>query len=114
MFWEASPSEARLAKLDSPGVDLWTVEIGAAGDRVYFVHQTSDGGYIAFAGKLWWGAADFWLVKVDAEQWHYTIPLQESDVIECVSLVPDGSYIISGWSRIHYTFMKPLPMVVVL
>ena len=87
-----------LIKIDSEGNEQWSKSFGGAGNIIYSVQQTSDGGYI-FTGD----SGDAWLVKIDAkgnELWNKTFGGINEDSAHFVQLDNDGSYIIGGSTKL--------------
>ncbi|MCZ7380297.1 MAG: PQQ-binding-like beta-propeller repeat protein [Candidatus Methanoperedens sp.] len=86
-----------LIKIDREGNEQWSKSFGGAGNIIYSVQQTSDGGYI-FSGNN----GDAWLVKIDAkgnELWNKTFGGINEDSAYFVQLDNDGSYIIGGSTK---------------
>ncbi|GAA4379709.1 hypothetical protein GCM10023186_17390 [Hymenobacter koreensis] len=102
-----------LIKLDDRGNKRWDRAYGGAdSDLLLALRTTPDGGYIlagtsssAAGGDKSHpsrGAADYWLVKTDAQgqrQWDRTLGSAEYDYARSVCLAPDGGYIVGGYTR---------------
>lgn len=89
-----------LIKIDGEGNEQWGKSFGGAGNIIYSVQQTADGGYI-FAGH---GSDDAWLVKTDAKGnklWNKTFGGINEDGANFVQLDYDGSYVIGGSTKLY-------------
>ena len=90
----------------------WQNTIGGSGnDWLYYIQQTTDGGYI-LGGESFsnisgdktencYGNSDYWLVKTDTVgnlQWENTIGGSGSETLLSVQQTADGGYILSGYS----------------
>jgi len=104
--WTTSSGDydAYLIKTDANGDTLWTRTYGGSGtDFGWCVQQTTDGGYI-FAGattSFGAGAADFYLVKTDANGdtlWTRTYGGSAGDIGYSVQQTSDGGYVIAGYT----------------
>jgi predicted secreted protein len=94
-----------LIKTDGAGNMQWNKTYGGSLDEaVYFVRQTSDGGYImsgstkSFGG----GGEDSWLVKTDSAgtlQWNKTFGATGTERGWCVIQTADGGYTVAGWTN---------------
>jgi hypothetical protein len=90
----------------------WQNTIGGSGDdKLFSIHQTSDGGYIlggasdsGISGdksENSLGARDYWIVKIDSlgnMLWENTIGGTSEDVLRSVQQTTDGGYILGGTS----------------
>lgn len=102
-----------LLKTDSLGSIQWDrVYGGSIGDELYGLRQTSDGGYIiggfsdsGVSGSktaVSYGAADFWVVKVDesgTQQWDRSYGGDDRDRIQALDLTKDGGFVFGGYTR---------------
>jgi hypothetical protein len=99
-------------RADSTGEIVWEKSFGGTGvDGFYCVRTTPDGGCV-LAGYSNspvstnktapnWGGDDFWLVKLDGNgnrMWDQTFGGTNSDVGNSVCLMPDGGYLVVGYS----------------
>jgi hypothetical protein len=102
--------DAVLVKLDSNGKITWSRTYGGSGDdAARCVVQTADGGY-AFCGSTTsnnmdvkgnHGMSDYWIVKVDSignMQWQRTEGGSKNDFPLCLTIAPDGGYVVCGRS----------------
>jgi hypothetical protein len=101
-----------LVKLDAAGVLQWQRCLGGSAEELpRSIQQTTDGGYI-IAGKsnstdgdvdgLHGGAADAWVVKVDATgtiQWQKCLGGSELDWAWSIQQTNDGGYVMAGHTR---------------
>ncbi len=106
-------SDYWVIKLSSAGNIEWDKTIGGNGaDRLHSVIQTTDGGYLLggystseISGDKTEnniGQADFWVIKLNSTgniEWQNTIGGIDGDVINSVSQISDGGYILGGASR---------------
>jgi hypothetical protein len=102
-----------IVKTDSLGNIQWQKTIGGTlDDRLWFVNQTTDGGYILgghsnsnISGNKTEnrvGGADYWVVKTDSLgniQWQNTIGGTNDDYLYSMQQTSDGGYILAGSSR---------------
>ncbi len=101
-----------VVKLDASGNKQWDRSCGGTNlDRITSLRQTSDGGYIlggisfsdASGNKASsnYGAADYWVVKLDAagnKQWDASYGGSSNEVLRSVQQTSDGGYIVGGIS----------------
>ena len=98
----ADGKDVWLIKTDAQGDTLWAKAYGGTGDdEARSVEQTSDGGYIltGSTGSFGAGAADFWLLKTDAQGdtlWTKTYGGGSNEWSFDVDQTADGGYIIVG------------------
>jgi len=93
----------RLVKFNPEGQEQWNQLLGLGGtgeEKVEFVQQTADGGYVLIGNMDSHGAgsSDIWFMKTDSKgnmQWNNTIGGIKWDEARFVSQVP-GGYIIAG------------------
>jgi len=87
---------------EPPATDWSRTYGGTAGEEGECFVETVDGGY-ALAGRTYaFGAADFWLVKVDSSgnhEWNRTYGGGNGDVARSVVQTNDGGYALAGWTR---------------
>jgi len=102
-----------VVKLDANGNKSWDKTIGgSAGDYLYILQQTEDGGYIlgghstsAISGDKTTnnnGDSDYWLVKLDPngnKLWDKTIGGNHEDFPYSLKQTADGGYIVGGNSN---------------
>ncbi|MFC5269835.1 T9SS type A sorting domain-containing protein [Adhaeribacter terreus] len=107
-------SDFWIVKIDATGNKIWDKTFGGtAGDDLYDIVQTTDGGYIltgisdspigghkseAHRG----GNSDYWIVKIDAlgnKQWDKTFGGSSDDRPFGIQQSPDGGYVVNGWSN---------------
>jgi hypothetical protein len=95
---------ALLIKTDINGNELWNRTFGGPNnDRISYVQQTLDGGYILAGHTISYGSSkrDAWLIKTDIngnEQWNRTYQ-NFSSIYQAASFVQetsDGGFIIAG------------------
>ncbi|MFI5219541.1 MAG: T9SS type A sorting domain-containing protein [Bacteroidia bacterium] len=100
-------------KIDSSGNIQWQNTIGGNdNDYLWFVQQTSEGGYVLggnsgsnISGDKTEdniGNYDFWIVKIDQSGnilWQNTIGGTNHDIISSGTQTLDAGFILSGWSR---------------
>ena len=109
--------DAWVVKVDDEGNKQWEALYGGT-DSDYFVsaEQTSDGGYIlggssasppsgnkttAFYGTGQ-GGGDLWVVKINGigkKLWERSFGGNDRDDMVAVRQLPDGGYVVAGWSR---------------
>jgi gliding motility-associated-like protein len=109
-----------IVKTDSLGNPHKTMRYGGSGmDRIWSVKQTADGGFI-LSGESASGAEgdrtlpnrgglDFWMVKVDAGlliEWQRVYGSFGDDVLRTVLFLPDGGYLLAGYSNSDAGFEK--------
>ena len=101
-----------IVKLNNNGVKEWDKTIGGNDeDRLASIDQTSDGGYILGGGSKSsnsgeksensYGEYDYWVVKTTATgdiAWQTTIGGSERDFLRSIKQIPDGNYILGGFS----------------
>jgi len=101
-----------IVKTDSLGNKLWDQGYGGTGDdQLYYLQQTTDGGYIlggySFSGiggdksEANWGGNDYWIVKTDSlgvMQWDKDFGGTDYDYLSSVQQTADGGYILGGLS----------------
>jgi len=93
-----------LIKMSPQGQEQWNLTLGGTGeDKLGFVQQTDDSGYVLIGNTNSYGAGSFdiWFVKVDSNgnmQWDNTIGGIGRDKAYSVSQVP-GGYIIAGYTN---------------
>lgn len=91
-----------LVRLDARGAPLWDRRFGGArADRLNFVTETSDGGFIAAGETLRQGKKkfDLWVIKVDAQggvRWEKFFGGKRWDAGLAVAMTSDGGYVIAG------------------
>jgi len=106
-FGVGANDNAWLIKTDAMGVEQWSQTFGGSkDDYIYFVQQTTDGGYILAGRTESYGAVskNAWLIKTDAtgvEQWSQTFGGISIDWIYSVQQTTDGGYILAGWITSH-------------
>lgn len=97
-----------LVKIDSAGNPAWSRHYGGADhDQAYCVQQTTDGGYIISGITKSYGPGvpaenNCYVVKTDAigdTLWTRVLGGTEIDVANAVRQVPDGGYIVTGYTR---------------
>jgi len=103
-FGVGANDNAWLIKTDAMGVEQWSQTFGGSkDDYIYFVQQTTDGGYILAGRTESYGAVskNAWLIKTDAtgvEQWSQTFGGISIDWIYSVQQTTDGGYILAGYT----------------
>ncbi len=94
-----------LIKTDAYGDTLWTRTYGGWNrEQGFFVHQTTDGGYIiaGYTGTYGAGGYDLYLIKTDASGdtlWTITYGGTGDDEGYSVQQTSDGGYIIAGMTN---------------
>ena len=98
----AGSDNVRLVKFNPEGQEQWNQLLGLGGtgeEKVEFVQQTADGGYILIGNTdSYASSSDIWFMKTDSKgnmQWNNTIGGIKWDEARFVSQVP-GGYIIAG------------------
>ncbi len=93
-----------LIKTDGNGNLQWSKTFGGSGrDYGTSIKQTPDGNYIIAGYTLSYGAGneDVWLIKTDSNGnkiWDLTLGGSAADVGNSVLIVPDGSYVVCGYT----------------
>lgn len=101
-----------IVKLNAAGDFLWDKTIGGTkSDILTEAEETPDGGYIlggssksgisAYKTENCRGDHDYWVVKLDADRnvmWDRTVGGDGLDVMQELTLTPDGGYLLSGYS----------------
>ncbi len=91
-----------LFKIDENGNESWNKTFGGSSNEVlYYVHQTTEGGYIlaGFTESFGNGGRDLWLIKTDEygdEIWNKTFGGTNDELGNFVQPTSDGGYIITG------------------
>ncbi|MEO5570330.1 MAG: T9SS type A sorting domain-containing protein [Bacteroidia bacterium] len=102
-----------IVKLDSIGNKEWDKDFGGtAGDQLFSIQQTTDGGYIlggfSYSGisgdktQAKWGGYDYWIIKIDSlgnKQWDKDFGGWGDDFLINVKQTSDGGYILGGDSN---------------
>ena len=101
-----------VVKLNSSGAIEWQNTIGgSSADYLYFIQQTTDGGYIlggnstsGISGdktEASMGGEDYWIVKLNSSgaiEWQNTIGGSSDDFLHSLQQTIDGGYILGGYS----------------
>ncbi|HKR04106.1 MAG TPA: T9SS type A sorting domain-containing protein [Bacteroidia bacterium] len=101
-----------IVKTDLLGNKLWDKTFGGTNnDWLYFLQQTTDGGYIlggtsksGISGdktQALWGLWDYWIIKTDSlgnKQWDKDFGGTNDDYFFSLQQTSDGGYIIGGYS----------------
>ena len=109
-----------IIKTDGEGKPIWDKRYGGyAEDRLWCIRQTSDGGYILGGESLSGaggdkthpsrGGMDFWVIKTDADgnvEWDATYGGPGKDTLRTIVPMPDGSYLLAGYSNSEAGFEK--------
>lgn len=101
----AGSCDVYLIKTNAQGDTLWTRTYGGANpDHGSSVAQASDSGYIIAGGTGSFGAGsnDVYLIKSDAQGdtlWTRTYGGTDYDEGHSVQQLPDGGYVIAGWTN---------------
>jgi hypothetical protein len=110
-FTASSFADVYLIKTNSGGDTLWSKTYGGANDdKVFFVRQTSDGGYILTGSTLSFGsmsgAGDLYLIKTDVDGdtlWTKTIGGTGGGYAgKAIEQTSDGGYIVTGSAYIGW------------
>jgi len=103
----AGMTDSWLVRTDDQGNLLWDKTYGGAKfDRSWALARLPDGGF-ALAGATMSkgsGGRDFWLVRTDSEGnllWDKTYGGIHSDVAMSVSELPDGGFLLAGWTGVE-------------
>ncbi len=102
-----------IIKTDDTGMIQWQNTIGGSGDdRLCYISQTTDNGYIlggcsnsGISGdknESSYGAQDLWIVKIDSIgniQWQNTIGGSGDDILSSIKQTVDGGYILGSYSN---------------
>jgi hypothetical protein len=98
-----------LVKTDESGDTLWTMTYGGDSlDQAWSVQQTTDSGYIIAGRTYSFGPGNLasypngYLIRTDANGdtlWTRVYGGIYSDELHSVKQTPDGSYIVTGWTR---------------
>jgi hypothetical protein len=100
----AGQEDIYLIRTNSSGDTLWTKTYGGTAlDWGYFVHQTSDGGFVICGGTWSFGNGhiDAYLIKTDSlgdTIWTRTFGGFSEDWASCVQITDDGGYVLAGWA----------------
>ncbi|MBD3234535.1 MAG: T9SS type A sorting domain-containing protein [candidate division Zixibacteria bacterium] len=97
-------ADAWLLRLDSDGNIIWSRTYGGADDdRVYYVEQTDDGGFIALGRSFSFdNSADLYLIKTDLNgdlQWSRNYGGDRGEAGRHIEQVSDGGYLLSGYTH---------------
>lgn len=111
-------------KLDAQGTKQWDRTLGgSAGDRLYCVRQTTDGGYLLggtsesaasgdkSANSL---SSDYWVVKLNAQgikQWDKAYGGSGPEDLRDLCLTSDGGYLLGGSSTSGVSGTKTQPQI---
>lgn len=93
-----------LIKTDGGGNLVWQKTLGGtSSDEACAVAQTADGGYVVAGFTDSYGAGNFdaCLVKTDASgnmKWQKTYGGDQDDGANCLTIGPDGGFILAGWT----------------
>jgi hypothetical protein len=93
-----------LLSVDDSGVERWSQTYGGArDDRLFAVHSTPDGGWVAagITESSGAGGRDAWVVKTDPSGmaiWERTVGDAGDDVAHAVDLTADLGYAVFGYS----------------
>lgn len=97
---------------DNPGL-LWQKSLGGTGeDTAISIQPIGDGGYLVVGdtmssnGDITYshGMMDVWVVKLNATggmEWQKTIGGSMDDVVTCIELLSDGTFLLSGYTWSH-------------
>jgi len=97
-----------LAKTDTAGDTLWSRTFGGPEyDLAFTVEETADGGYVLAGMTQSFGygqlnSGDFWLVRASPDGdslWSCTFGGTEDDVATALQLLPDGGYLVAGYTN---------------
>ena len=106
-------SDYWIVKTNDNGNIDWQITIGGSlDDQAFAGEQTMDGGYIiggtSYSGisgvksELSKGSTDYWIVKLNSTggiMWQKTIGGSSSDELRSIHELPDGSFIVGGYSK---------------
>src|SRR5436190_23163905 len=109
----------------APLVKLWDAEFGSYGyDELSSMEVANDGGFIlggySFHGAgadktdAGWGAEDYWVVKVNVEnfkEWDRTIGGTSRDLLDFVKPTRDGGFLAGGGSVSPVSGNKTEPQI---
>jgi hypothetical protein len=107
-----------IVKTDANGLPVWDKTVGGASptsweqDDFSALAQSSDGGYILCGAsdsplsgdktENAIGGGDFWIVKITSTgtiEWQNVIGGNSSDVPYCIYELPDGNFLVGGYSQ---------------
>ena len=94
--------DMRLLKVDSIGIEVWSVAYGGAGDdKANAVQQTSDGGFVLAGSTSSFGSggSDMYLVQVDSlgvEEWSVVYGGNDDEYARSVRQTSNGGYVLGG------------------
>ncbi|MFI5172476.1 MAG: T9SS type A sorting domain-containing protein [Chitinophagales bacterium] len=106
-------SDYWIVKIDSLGIIEWDKTIGGGQkDNAWAIGQTLDGGYLIGGSsesnigddksENCKGNYDYWVVKTDDlgnVEWDETIGGTDDDFLTAMVILPDGNYVVAGYSR---------------
>ncbi|RZK29633.1 MAG: T9SS C-terminal target domain-containing protein, partial [Hymenobacter sp.] len=113
-----------ILKLDASGTKQWDQAYGAGiVNSGASVQQTADGGYV-LAGTVWAGITgdktepsrgsyDYWILRLDAngaKLWDRTYGGDDYDLLKSIRQLPDGGYLVGGYSYSGQTGDKSQPL----
>jgi gliding motility-associated-like protein len=120
VVWPKKEGDFWVIKTDGNGNPVWDKRYGGyAEDRLWCIRQTNDGGFI-LGGESTSGVGgnksdpsrggmDFWVVKTDANgniEWDATYGGPDNDTLRTIIPMPDGSYVLAGYSNSRSGFEK--------
>lgn len=100
----AGSGDAWVLKLAGDGSVQWEKTYGGAGsDRVNFIQQTADGGYVAAGRTISFGtgSGDIWVLKLNTDgspAWQKTYGGSGDDWARYVHQTSDGGYLVAGYT----------------
>jgi len=103
----ASYANAYLVRTDAAGSMLWSNAYGGPGwEYLLSVAETADGGFVAagYSTSSGAGSMDMYLLRVDAqgkELWSHTFGGAGQDVAQAVTVTPEGSLLVAGYTNSH-------------
>lgn len=118
--WPEKEGDYWVIRTDGQGNPIWNRRYGGfKEDRLWSILQTADGGFIlggesasgigADKTGASRGGMDFWVVKIDSlgnKEWDATYGGSANDTLRAIVPMPDGSFMLAGYSNSPAGFEK--------